>query len=215
MKISPLAAILLGTTLLFGDASPLTRARHLQDAEDGASTDIAAANTNKNNSGGGTICNCANPFYYFIIDTKNKISYQDAILRTPAKCILAPIPSVLVLQEIQTYVPQGLFWVGITRSAKDATTATVDISTQRANWYNLDGTAGPGATSGTTFTNGGGSIWAGSEPNQGDTVAYFSNKTPYGLVGTTRVDTTVDGAIYKCCIDFCSDQSVSDQLGLS
>jgi hypothetical protein len=55
MKISPspLAAILLGTTLLFGDASPLTRGRHLQDDAEGevrvlASTNVAAANTNKN-----------------------------------------------------------------------------------------------------------------------------------------------------------------------
>jgi hypothetical protein len=158
-------------------------------------------------------CNCANPFYYFIIDTKNKISYQQAILKTPAKCILAPIPSVTVLQEIQTYVPPGLFWVGITRSAQNAVSIGNTL-TQRANWNNLDGTAGPVATSGTTFTSID-SIWAGGEPNSGDTVAYFSNKNPYGLVGTTKVDNSVDGAIYKCCIDFCSDQSVSNQLGLS
>jgi hypothetical protein len=53
MKISPLAAILLGTTLFFGEASPLTRGRHLQDDAEGevrvlASTNVAAANNNKN-----------------------------------------------------------------------------------------------------------------------------------------------------------------------
>jgi hypothetical protein len=211
MKISPLAAILLGTTLFFGDASPLTRGRHLQDDAEGevrvlASTNVAAANNNKN------VCDCDNPFYFIIKNSNTKVtfSYQDAILRTPAKCILAPVPSVLVLQEIQTYVLTGLFWVGITKSAQN--------TAERANWYNLDGTDGPAATSG-TFTNGG-SIWAGSEPNQNDNVAYFASdpsKTPYGLVGTTRVDTSVivSGAIYKCCIDFCSDQSVAEQLGLS
>lgn len=124
---------------------------------------------------------------------------------------------MLVLQEIQTYVLTGLFWVGITRSAQNAVSIGNTL-TQRANWYNLDGTDGPDPTSG-TFTNGG-SIWAGSEPNQNDTVAYFASdpsKIPYGLVGTTRVDTSVivSGAIYKCCIDFCSDQSVAEQLGLS
>jgi len=178
-------------------------------------------------SKGGKVCDCEHPFYYVLPSYGHGggygggrsygggVTFQQAVLGTPRNCILAPVSSKSVLNEIAPYLQSGTqYWVGAKR-AVNSDLYSPNVGKRRNDWMNFD----------KSEVNSG-DVWAPREPERGETFAYISCRNDESGIDEIAIESTysrcrLNGsnvpskfrtAVYKCCLDYCSDESVWEQL---